>query len=151
MSAESWKRERRQLRRRGANARARILLSLGDPGADASPPLPRLLPPTPCPLLLPKPRLPHAPPHPADATAKTASIAATLKSASRDAGPRVEIREPKHLYLPQSPRSRAAAEAEQVSHRLLAHGHACMAVRQEHECMGMHGCGVEGPCLHHVT
>ncbi|KAL4443900.1 hypothetical protein ABPG75_011637 [Micractinium tetrahymenae] len=47
-----------------------------------------------------------------DATA--ASLSATLKSASREAGPRVVVREPKHLYLPQSPRSRAAAEAEQT-------------------------------------
>lgn len=59
-----------------------------------------------------------APCHPAarraDTTDKAASLSATLKSASREAGPRVEIREPKHLYLPQSPRSRAAAELEQV-------------------------------------
>ncbi len=47
-------------------------------------------------------------------TAQAASLSATLKSASREAGPRVEVREPKHVYLPQSPRSRAAAEAEQT-------------------------------------
>ncbi len=51
---------------------------------------------------------------PADDTATTASLTATLKSGAREVGPRVVVREPKHLYLPQSPRSRAAAEEEQT-------------------------------------
>lgn len=51
---------------------------------------------------------------PADTTDKAASLSTTLKSGSREAGPRVVVREPKHLYMPQSPRSRAAAEAEQT-------------------------------------
>lgn len=49
-----------------------------------------------------------------DDTDTTASLSETLKSKSREAGPRVVVREPKHLYMPQSPRSRAAAEAEQT-------------------------------------
>lgn len=69
-----------------------------------------------------KPRAPPPPepstidrsPPAAETDATAASLSATLKSASREAGPRVVVREPKHLYLPQSPRSRAAAEAEQV-------------------------------------
>ncbi|GAB4822462.1 hypothetical protein N2152v2_009508 [Parachlorella kessleri] len=45
---------------------------------------------------------------------RVASISTTLKSGAREAGPRVVTREPKHLYVPQSPRSRAAAEADQT-------------------------------------
>ena len=58
---------------------------------------------------------PPPPPHTEKAEeTKAASISVTLKSTSREAGPRVVHREPKHLYVPQSPRSRAAAEAEQT-------------------------------------
>ena len=60
----------------------------------------------------------HAAARCADTTDKAASLSATLKSASREAGPRVVVREPKHLYMPQSPRSRAAAEAEQARRQL---------------------------------
>lgn len=42
------------------------------------------------------------------------SIAQTLRSKAVNAGPRVITKEPRHLYLPQSPRSRAKAEAEQT-------------------------------------
>ena len=75
----------------------------------AGPPPARPFPPTP----LPPPSLPPCL-SPADDTAKTASLTATLKSGAREVGPRVVVREPKHLYLPQSPRSRAAAEEEQT-------------------------------------
>lgn len=45
---------------------------------------------------------------------RMASISATLRSTTRDFGPRVIAREPRHLYIPTSPRSKAAAEAEQT-------------------------------------
>lgn len=44
--------------------------------------------------------------------ARMASISATLRSTTRELGPRVITREPRHLYVPQSPRSKAAAESE---------------------------------------
>ena len=44
--------------------------------------------------------------------ARAASISATLRSSTRETGPRVVHREPRHLYVPQSPRSKAAAERE---------------------------------------
>lgn len=44
--------------------------------------------------------------------ARMASISATLRSSTRELGPRVITREPRHLYVPQSPRSKAAAELE---------------------------------------
>jgi len=42
------------------------------------------------------------------------SLSATLRSHARGTGPRVITREPRHLYIPQSPRSRAKAESEQT-------------------------------------
>ena len=43
-----------------------------------------------------------------------ASISATLKSGARDAGPRIVAREPKHLYVPQSPRAKEGFEESQT-------------------------------------
>lgn len=48
------------------------------------------------------------------AEARAASISATLKSAAREAGPRIVTREPKHLYVPQSPRAREGFEEGQT-------------------------------------
>lgn len=46
----------------------------------------------------------------AAAAAQAASLSATLKSSARPAGPRVVRRAPRHVPMPQSPRSLAAAE-----------------------------------------
>jgi phosphoenolpyruvate carboxykinase (ATP) len=44
--------------------------------------------------------------------AQSASISESLRSGAREVGPRVLTKEPKHLYIPTSPRAKAALEAE---------------------------------------